>query len=113
MRVIAATFNDRNTAGRVLADLRRAYELGAEDVDLAPLGTTGDGAAAATVLAGRFREERVESVRSLVEQNGGRVVMDVDESATKKRVTPSPASAPQNERPDYSAAAGERGRLYL
>jgi hypothetical protein len=53
----------------------------------------------------------METVRSVIEQNGGRVVMDVDEAATKRRFTPVPESSPAKHH-EYRPAQ-DRGRIYL
>ena len=81
MRVLAATFSDREQADGVLRELRSRYELGPEDAALAPLGTAG-ARNGLTVLAGRFYEERVREIRELIEQRGGQVVADVDKRWT-------------------------------
>ena len=99
MRVVAATFKDRDAAHRVLRELRDAFGLGVKDAELAPLGTAGsEDSEGVTLLAGRFQDDRVAGVREVVEQNGGQVVVNVDEAATKRRATPPPASRPAEER---------------
>jgi hypothetical protein len=95
VRIIAATFSDEEVADRVLDELRDRYELGAKDAELAPLGTAGFEWEPGTLLAGRFHDDRTPAVRALVERNGGQVVMEVDEAATKRRLTPPPSR--QNE----------------
>lgn len=79
MRVLAARFQDEATASRLQALLSQRYQLGTEDVSIGPLRWDEDG----TVLAGRFREERVADVRALIERNGGEVLSDVDEARTR------------------------------
>ena len=87
---MAAKFTDGEAAARVLGELRDAYDLDPNDAALAPLGTAGSPEDGVTLLAGRFWEERVPRIRELVEQNGGSVVVDVDEAATRSRATPAP-----------------------
>jgi hypothetical protein len=86
MRVLAASFDRREAALHVLGLLRERYQLDATDASVAPLAAAGPGEAPApTVLAGRFREERVDQVRRLCEEHGGQVVVVVDESITRPR----------------------------
>lgn len=104
VRVIAATFHDETTAQRVLRRLRRAYELRRTDAELAPLGVAGSDYQEPVVLAGHFYDERVPIVRDLIERSGGRVVVDVDEAATKTRLTPVPRT--EDERSQRICAGG-------
>jgi hypothetical protein len=85
VRVIAATFKDEESAGCALSELREAYDLAEDDAELAPLGVAGTESEDALVLAGRFRDERVEPIRRLVEEHGGSVVVNVDEAITRRR----------------------------
>ncbi len=82
VRVLAATFNDRQAAQGVLRELRDLYQLGPDDASVAPLGTAGDGTDRLTVLAGRFRDERIGEVKHIIERRGGEVVADVDKRWT-------------------------------
>ena len=82
MRVLAATFTDRDAARGLLQELQDRYELGPEDADVAPLGAGGQQRHGLTLLAGRFHEERVREIRDLIERRGGEVVADVDKSWT-------------------------------
>lgn len=80
MRVLAARFEDRDAATRVLERLRAEYKLGPNDAAVAPLSDAeNDG----TVLAGRFREHRLREITELIQRAGGRVVADVDEAWTR------------------------------
>ncbi len=85
VRVLAASFGDRKVARRVLRVLQRAYELRAEDAAVAPMGTSTGSDEPMTVLAGRFHDDRVAPIRDLVERYGGRVLVEVDERATRRR----------------------------
>jgi hypothetical protein len=87
MRVVGATFSKREAAERALDELRRRLRLGRRDLAVAPLGRNGKGGEA-TVLAGRFHEEKIPVVRSLVEQHGGRIEIEVDERATQRWAGP-------------------------
>ncbi len=80
MRLVAATFADEATAQQVLSELRERYDLRTIDADVAPLGTSGDGASASVVLAGRFRESVVDDVEQLMRERGGAIVAEVDEA---------------------------------
>ncbi len=109
MRVVAATFKDRDAAHRVLRHLRDVFGLGAKDAELAPLGTAGsEHSEGVTLLAGRFQEDRVPGVREVVEQNGGQVVVNVDEAATRRRATPPPASRPSEDRAEQRHLLSQR-----
>ena len=105
MRVLAAQFEDREIASRVLERLRARFELGPDDAQIAPLGVGSGARAAATLLAGRFREGRVDEIRALVEAEGGTVIADIDEGWTKpaRREGP-PLVAP----PEYSGPERRR-----
>ena len=81
MRVLAATFSDREAAAGVLRELRVRYELGPEDAAVAPLGTTG-ASNGLTLLAGRFYDERVQDIKQLIERHGGQIVADIDKQWT-------------------------------
>ncbi len=85
MRVLAAAFEDPGAANSTLRELRRRYRLQPGDAGIAPLGSVGAGEAR-TLLAGRFYDDAVPEVKSLVAQHGGRVVSDVDEQWTRSPV---------------------------
>jgi hypothetical protein len=108
VRVLAATFQDESAAERVLGSLREAYGLRGSDAAVAPVAGVGSDAGQAVLLAGRFYEDRVPVVRDFVEREGGRVVIDVDEAATKRRETPLPASR-ADERRAQPSRLGDRG----
>ena len=82
MRVLAATFADRDRARGLLDELQDRYDLGPEDAAVAPLGTVGQQRHGLTLLAGRFHDERVMEIRGLIERWGGHVVADVDKQWT-------------------------------
>lgn len=87
MRVLAARFPDRERASAALGDLLRRFPLPPTDVGIAPLGTGGgDGTRDATLLAGRFPEEKRAEVDRVVREAGGEIVADVDERWTRPHV---------------------------
>ena len=86
MRVLAARFRDHGRAIEVRDSLRRQLRLGAQDVDIAPLGIPGqESSYEYIVLAGRFHDDVAPRVAELVRERGGEVVTNVDESWTKPR----------------------------
>ena len=85
MRVLAARFPDRGRASAVLDRLLRSPQVEPADVAIAPLGVPELTDSDATLLAGRFTDERAPEVARLVRESGGEVVADVDESWTQPR----------------------------
>ena len=86
MRVLAARFKDRGRALAVCDLLRRQLRLGAQDIDVAPLGIPGQEASDEFILlAGRFHDEVAPKVADYVRHSGGEVVTNVDERWTKPR----------------------------
>lgn len=85
MRVVAARFGDREAAAGVLRVLRERYGLGPGDADLAPLGAPTSLEERATLLAGRFHDEKVGEIVQLIERSDGMVVADIDEQWTRPR----------------------------
>ncbi|MFL5757026.1 MAG: hypothetical protein ACJ77N_12095 [Chloroflexota bacterium] len=80
MKILAARFPDVVTANAVLADLRQRYDLGDEDALVGPLGSTDyEEPQSGTVLAGRFRADRLADVERLVVERGGEVVVETEE----------------------------------
>ena len=64
MRVVAAAFGDAGVAQGALDELRRGHQLRPDDASLAPLG---EGVSSGrTVLAGRFQESELDSVRTTI-----------------------------------------------
>jgi hypothetical protein len=78
MRWIGARFRDRSEANHALADLRAALDLGMNDAAVAALGSTSyEGPRTSEMLlGGRFREDRIDLVLSLIARHGGEVVVD-------------------------------------
>lgn len=85
VRVLAARFTDADAGQRALAQLRGSLDLGEQDVGLAPLGGADDLDTGAVLLAGRFRDTALPAIRSLIEQCGGVIVADVDETRVRSR----------------------------
>ncbi len=81
MRVLAAAFEDAADATSTLEELRQRYRLRPGDAAIAPLAGA-ERAEERTVLAGRFDDDEVWDVRTVVAEHGGFVVSDVDESWT-------------------------------
>ncbi|HUS22809.1 MAG TPA: hypothetical protein VMZ66_12450 [Aeromicrobium sp.] len=66
--------------------LRRQLRLGAQDIDVAPLGVAGQETNDEFILlAGRFQDEIAPKVADFVRQLGGELVTNVDEAWTKPR----------------------------
>jgi hypothetical protein len=81
MRVLAASFPDdrsaRTAQGRLIDDLALdASQIGVEA--LAHDRKVSD----AAILAGRFQEDVVAAARSVVEECGGTLVIDIDDRGT-------------------------------
>ncbi len=91
VRVIAARFMEAEAASRVISRMKARLDLGPDDVGIAPLGGADQPQGAQVLLAGRFRETRLDEIRAIIERNGGEIVADLDEGRTKSRMTSSPA----------------------
>ncbi|MDQ3553721.1 MAG: hypothetical protein M3395_04865 [Chloroflexota bacterium] len=94
MRVIAARFMEAEAASRVISRMKARLDLGPDDVGIAPLGGADQPEGAQVLLAGRFREARLEEIRAIIERHGGVIVADLDEGRTKPRIA-SAHAAPQ------------------
>lgn len=92
MRVIAARFMEAEAASRVVSRMKARLDLGPDDVGIAPLGGADQPQGAQVLLAGRFREARLDEIRSIIERHGGEIVADLDEGRTRPRIAPTPAS---------------------
>jgi hypothetical protein len=82
MRILAASFRDRNSAHTAQARLVRQLAVDSGALRIASLGKAGRQAEPATILAGNFREEVVNVARDVIESFGGIMVVDVDEKRT-------------------------------
>jgi hypothetical protein len=80
--VIGAAFEDATLARRVLEELRSRFDLRPQDAEVAPLGTS-DPRLYVTLLAGRFQQGVINEVRRIIDQRGGRVVVDLEEWVTR------------------------------
>jgi hypothetical protein len=80
MRVVAARFSERRQANAALAVLQR--ELDPPDVAVAPLARSDLATSGDALLAGRFPDDQARAAVDLVEQAGGEIVADIDESWT-------------------------------
>jgi hypothetical protein len=82
MRILAASFQDRDSARTAQARLVRQLAVDSGELRIAALGKAGREAGPATILAGNFREEVVKVAREVIEDLGGTMVVDVDEKRT-------------------------------
>lgn len=87
MRVIAARFREAGAVSRAVSLLRSVLDVGPDDVGTAPLGGVDQPQDAKFLLAGRFRESRLDEIRSIIEHGGGEIVADLDEGRTRPRVS--------------------------
>ncbi len=86
MRVIAARFVQAEAASRAISRMRSRLDLGPGDVGMAPLGGADHPQEAKVLVAGRFRESRLEEIRRIIQGDGGEIVADLDEGRTRPRV---------------------------
>jgi hypothetical protein len=82
MRILAASFEDHETATAAMNRLDRELGLGLGTIRVAPLGRASDPSGPAAVLAGRFQDDTMGAVHAVVDELGGTVVVDVDSLAT-------------------------------
>jgi len=76
-------------------------DVGPDDVETAPLGGVDQPQDAKYLLAGRFRESRLDEIRSIIEGDGGEIVADLDEVRTRPRVSGrAPVPEPLARRPN-------------
>lgn len=80
MRVLAASFPDDASARAARAQLIAAFELDASHIAVEALADERHSAEAA-ILAGRFQESVVASARTVVEDLGGTLVLEIDDAA--------------------------------
>ncbi len=85
MRVIAARFVGAEAASRAISRMRSQFDLGPGDVGIAPLGGADQPLEAKVLLAGRFRESRLDEIRRIIQRDGGEIVADLDEGQTRPR----------------------------
>ena len=82
MRVLAASFPDDASANEARAKLLAQLALDAHQIGVQTLAEPGGDAMAQAVLAGQFDEALVAAARQVVEQLGGRLMIDIDASET-------------------------------
>ena len=80
MKVVGARFRAREDAEQALHDLRSRLDIGPADAEAEAMGSTDyahvtDG----TLLAGRFRPERLPLVEDVIERHGGEILFEADE----------------------------------
>lgn len=85
MRVIAARFMEADAASRAVSRMKARFDLGPSDVGIAPLGGADQPVGARVLVAGRFREARLDEIRSIIARDGGEIVADLDEGRTRPR----------------------------
>jgi hypothetical protein len=101
VRVIAARFREAGAVSRAVSRLRSVLDVGPDDVGTAPLGGVDQPQDAKYLLAGRFRESRLDEIRSIIEADGGEIVADLDELRTRPRVSGrAPVPEPLARRPN-------------
>ncbi len=93
VRIIAARFMEAEAASRALSRMRVRLDLGPDDVGIAPLGGADQPQEAKILLAGRFREARLDEIRQIIQRAGGEIVADLDEGRTRPRRPSKPAAA--------------------
>jgi hypothetical protein len=81
MRLIGARFPASAAANGALADLLALLDLAADDAAVRSLGSTSYEGPTPTdvLLAGRFREDRLVTVRATIARHGGAIVADGQE----------------------------------
>lgn len=84
---------EAEAASRAVSRMRVRLDLGPDDVGIAPLGGADQPQEATILLAGRFREARIDEIRHIIQRAGGEIVADLDEGRTRPR-RPSGASPP-------------------
>lgn len=93
VRVIAARFVEAEAASRAISRMKVTLDLGPDDVGIAPLGGADQPQEAKVLLAGRFREARLDEIRRIIQCAGGEIVADLDEGRTRPRRPSNPAAA--------------------
>ena len=94
MRIVGARFPDRR-AFKAREELRHRHGLAERDIAVRRLGTT-DYAVLPTdlVLAGRFEAEEAADAIAVIEQLGGEVLINRDESPSEFPISASASDGP-------------------
>jgi histone H3/H4 len=82
MRIVAASFMEHVVATAAMNRLSDELGVGHGTIRVAPLGRAAEPHGPTVVLAGRFQDDAVGAVRTVVEELDGTVVIDVDVAAT-------------------------------
>ena len=82
MRVLAASFMDNASAHAARDGLSSALGMSLDHVRIAGLAQPSDLSGPAAILAGRFEDDVVATVRTVVERHGGTLVADIEEART-------------------------------
>lgn len=80
MHVLGARFGTTHAALTALRELRARFALGEHDAEVLPLGSTQyDAPTSDLILAARFKPELASAVVAVLEDLGGRVVVEHSE----------------------------------
>jgi hypothetical protein len=79
MRVIAASFPDDRSARAALNRLTAQFALERNQVGVEALAPITGRSKSRAILAGRFQDEIVDDARSVVEDLGGTLVVDIED----------------------------------
>ena len=80
MRVLAASFPDARSARAAQAQLIVKLALETNQIGVEALAPMAERSGPKAILAGRFQEEVVEVARSVFEDYGGTMVIDIDDA---------------------------------
>src|SRR5262245_58343036 len=88
LRIVAARFRDRRGATAAKEKLQRLLGIDPKQVEIAPLGDPESPQdEGATLLAGRIGDDQSDPAAEVMRREGGDVVVNVDESLTRPRMT--------------------------
>jgi hypothetical protein len=79
MRVLAASFPNASSARAAEAYLIGQFALEANQIGVEALAPMSERSSSKAILAGRFQEEVVDVARSVVEDLGGTMVIDIED----------------------------------
>jgi hypothetical protein len=79
MRVIAASFPDDRSARAAQNQLTAQFALETNQIGVEALATISGRSKSRAILAGRLQDEVVDDARSVVEDHGGTLVIDIED----------------------------------
>lgn len=79
MRVLAASFPDVSSARAAEEQLIVQFALEANQIGVEALAALSARSRTRAILAGRFQEAVVDTARSVVEDHGGTLVIDIED----------------------------------